>query len=144
VDVAIRFTVQSLCTAKIAKRPLAIIITPFARLRSEHRVERSHHPKRHIFTLLDVPVPLDDYQMAVTRDCEAGGYFLDRVIIVKVIGNKLWRFSSMDRPYKLEGFDKMSKEEIILTSARLAQSLADCFGIQESKIAAALSYVQLV
>lgn len=111
---------------------------------SKYRVERSHHPKRYIFTLVDVPVPIEDYKMAVAKDYEEGGYFLDRVIIVKVIGNKLWRFSSMDRPFILESFDKTSKEEVKLTPARLEQSLADCFGIPARKIAAALSYVKLV
>lgn len=105
-------------------------------------IERSHHPKRNIFTLLDRPIPLDEYKIAVERDYEATGYFLDRVIIVKVIGNRLWRFSSGERPYKLEAFDKTSKQEKQLEPESLSRLLAEQFGMSEAKIATALSYVE--
>ena len=106
-------------------------------------VERSHHPKRNIFTLLDTPIPLDGYRAAVERDYDENGLFLDRVIIVKVIGDRLWRFSSMDKPYKLEGFDKTTRQEITVSLEKLAPTLAGHFGLQEDKINAALSYFQL-
>lgn len=105
-------------------------------------VERSHHPKRNIFTLLDHPIPLPEYRAAVERDYEATGYFLDRVIIVKIIGNRLWRFSSGEKPYRLEGFDKVSKQEKQLEPESLPPVLAKQFGMSEAKIAAALSYVE--
>ena len=103
-------------------------------------IERSHHPKRNIYTLLDRPVPLDEYKAAVERDYEATGYFLDRVIIVKIINERLWRFNSLERPYKLEGFGKTSKEEIPLEPEGVSRSLAEKFGIAEAKVADALSY----
>ena len=113
---------------------------------SIHRyaVERSHHPKRKIFTLADVPIPIEEYREAVQRDYEETGYFLDRVIIVKVIGSRIWRFSSLDFPHKLEGFDKTSREEVLLETNRLAKPLAEFFGIDEDKIGLALSYLQVV
>jgi N-acetyltransferase len=112
----------------------------------KHRysIERSHHPKRKIFTLVDVPIPLEKYLDAVKRDYEATGYFLDRVIIVKVIGNSLWRFSSVDIPFKLEGFDKTSKQEILLETNSLAKSIAEQFEMDRAKIALALSYKHVV
>ena len=67
---------------------------------SRYAIERSHHPKRKIFTLVDVPIPLEEYRVAVQQDYEETGYFLDRVIIVKVIEGRLWRFSSVDTPHK--------------------------------------------
>jgi arylamine N-acetyltransferase len=111
---------------------------------SRYSIERSHHPKREIFTLVDVPIPLEEYRVAVQMDYEAAGYFLDRVIIVKIIEDRLWRFSSTDTPYKLEGFDKTSKQEVLLVPKKLARSLAEYFGIAEDKVASALSYKQVV
>lgn len=105
-------------------------------------IERSHHPKRNIFTLIDRPIPMAAYQAAVERDYEQTGYFLDRVILVKVIVDKLWRFSSAEKPYKLEAFDKTSKQEKLLAPERLSQLVAERFGIAEEVVAAALSYVE--
>jgi arylamine N-acetyltransferase len=109
-----------------------------------YSIERSHHPKRRIFTLVDVPVPLEEYRDAVQRDYEETGYFLDRVIIVKMIESRLWRFSSLDLPYKLEGFDKTSKQEVLLETTKLAKSLSERFGMDEDKIALALLYKQVI
>jgi arylamine N-acetyltransferase len=107
-----------------------------------YSIERSHHPKRKIFTLVDIPVPLEIYRAAVQNDYKETGYFLDRVIIVKIIEDRLWRFSSTDSPFKLEGFDKTSRQEIILAPDRLARSLAERFGMDEDKIVSALSYMR--
>ncbi len=104
-------------------------------------IERSHHPKRNIFTLLDTPVHLDAYRAAVERDYQAQGYFLDRVIIVKVVGDRLWRFSSIERPYCLEGFDKTSRREVNLLPDSLPEALAEQFGLRASKIAEAMALV---
>lgn len=111
---------------------------------SRYSIERSHHPKRRIFTLVDVPIPLEEYHGAVRRDYEETGYFLDRVIIVKIIEGRLWRFSSVDIPFKLEGFDKTSKQELMLEANKLAKSLSEYFGIGEDKIALALAYKQVI
>jgi arylamine N-acetyltransferase len=108
-----------------------------------YAIERSHHPKRRVFTLIDIPVPLENYYRAVRNDYEETGYFLDRVIIVKVIEGCLWRFSSADTPFRLEGFDKISRQERMLDRDALASSLAAHFGIDEDKIALALSYKQI-
>ena len=107
-------------------------------------IERSHHPKRNIFTLVDTPIPINKYKTAVERDYEPSGYFLERVVIVKVIGNRVWRFNSLERPFKLEGFDKMSKQEIFPIPGRLASILADHFDMSEGKITAALSHLHLI
>ena len=108
---------------------------------SRYLVERSHHPRRSIFTLLDIPIKMDAYKQAVENDYDKTGYFLDCVIILKVIGDKLWRFSSRDKPYKLEGFEKTNREEQILSPDDLSGPLASHFGISASKIAAAVSYL---
>jgi arylamine N-acetyltransferase len=107
-------------------------------------IERSRHPKPQIFTLVDEPVPFEEYRAATQRDYEETGYFLDRVIIVKVIGSRLWRFSSMDTPYKLEGFDQTSRQEVLLETDTLAKFLAEHFRMDEGKIALALAHMQVV
>lgn len=104
-----------------------------------YSIERSHHPKRKAFTLIDAPVPPEQYRQAVQADYEETGYFLDRVIILKVIGTRIWRFSSRDTPFKLEGFDKTSRREISLATNKLAQSLAGHFGMERDKIGLALA-----
>jgi arylamine N-acetyltransferase len=107
---------------------------------SKHRyaIERSHHPKRRAYTLVDLPIPIEEYRNAVQEDYGETGYFLDRVVIVKVIEDRLWCFSSEEVPFKIEGFDKRSKKEVILEKNTLAKSLSEHFGIDEDKIAAAL------
>ncbi len=104
-------------------------------------IERSHHPKRNIYTLLDRPIPLPAYKAAVRGDYGNTGLFLDRVILVKIIDDKLWRFNSTEKPYKLEAFDKKSRQEKLLAPERLSHLVAKQFGIAEELVAAALSYV---
>ena len=69
---------------------------------------------------------------------------LDRVVIVKVIEDRLWCFSSGDTPFKLEGFDKTSKQEVMLEKNTLAKSLSENFGIDKDKIALALLYKHVI
>ena len=111
---------------------------------SRYTIERSHHPKRKIFTWVDVPVRLEKYRDAIQRDYGAAGYFLDRVIIVKVIEDRLWRFSSLDTPFTLEGFDKTSRQEVLLENNGLAESLAEHFDMNRDKIELALSYKHVI
>lgn len=87
-------------------------------------------------------IPLAAYQAAVERDYEKTGYFLDQVILVKIIDNKLWRFSSAEKPYKLEAFDKTSKQEKLLAPERLSHLVAEQFGIAEEVVEAVLAYVE--
>jgi len=90
--------------------------------------------------LVDVAVPLEEYCHAVQKDYEETGYFLDQAVIVKVIEDRLWCFSSDDIPFKLEGFDKTGKQEVMLETNTLAQK----FGIDEDKIALALRYKHII
>lgn len=111
---------------------------------SRYSIERSHHPKREIFTLVDVPVPLEKYRDAVQGDYGEAGYFLDQVVIVKIIENRMWCFNSLDTPFKLEGFDKTSKREVLLETNRLAQSLSERFEMDKEKIEQALFFKQII
>lgn len=106
-----------------------------------YRVERSHHPHKYAFTLIDRPVDLSDYQAIVEKDYTDTGFFLRSVVMVKVIEDKVWRFFSDHRPYRLESFNKEDRTEIVLSPERLAGSLAQQFQMPEDKISAALSWI---
>jgi len=105
-------------------------------------VERSHHPHRYAFTLIDVPVSLSYYRAIVKDDYEETGHFLTSVVITKVIDGHTWRFFSDHRPYKLEVFSREGKKEIMLKTETMAHQLADVFQIPKNQIAMALSWIQ--
>jgi len=67
-------------------------------------IERDNHPKPYCFTLIDTPIPDDDYRDALTNDYREDGLFLDRVIVVRVVDEVIWRFSGDGKPYQLESF----------------------------------------
>src|SRR5690606_29352816 len=69
-------------------------------------IERTRHPKRYAFTLRNTPITDADYYAASTADYGDRGLFLDRVIVNKVVGERVWRFSSGERPYRLEAFSQ--------------------------------------
>lgn len=106
-----------------------------------YQVERSHHPQRYAFTLIDRPVELADYQAIVEKDYTDTGFFLTSVVMVKVIENKVWRFFSDHKPYRLESFNKWGRTEMNLAPERLAGSLAQHFQMPEDKISTAISWI---
>ncbi len=103
-----------------------------------YQVLRSRHPKRNIYTLLDTPVSEQDYRRVVEQDYGVAGLFLDRVIVVKIIGQRLWRFSSADVPYRLEWFGKEDRGEVPISPDQVASVLAERFQMDEGKIKEAL------
>jgi hypothetical protein len=105
-------------------------------------VERSHHPNRNAFTLIDVPIGLPAYHTVVENDYTDSGYFLKSVVMVKVIENKAYRFFSDHKPYRLETFSRAGKDESFLPSGLESRSLARIFQMPEDKIADALFYVK--
>lgn len=107
-----------------------------------YEVERSHHPRRRAFTLIDVPVGLEDYRAIVENDYLETGFFLTSVVITRVVGGKVWRFFSDRRPYMLESFNRAGKEEIPLAEDTLAQWLAGHFRMPAEDIDAALSHTR--
>lgn len=105
------------------------------------QVLRSRHPKPNIYTLLDEPIREPDYRMAIELDYGANGLFLERVIVVKIIGKRLWRFSSTDQPYRLEWFDKAGQGSVPVPPDQVASVLADQFQMDKAKIQKALEIV---
>jgi arylamine N-acetyltransferase len=105
-------------------------------------VERSNHPQRYVFTLIDVPVSLSDYLLIVENDYQKTGHFLNSVVMTKVINGKTWRFFSDHRPFKMEIFSRGEKTEIMLQPKSIAHDLAETFHMPTSQIARALSWIE--
>lgn len=129
-------------TAHTARRRTAFhtyLAQPFAPQR--YAIERTRHPKRNIYTLLDTPITLAAYRTALTQDYEPSGLFLDRVIITKIIGGVIWRFSSAEQPFALESFDTAGRKHVQPLSGQPAAALAAHFGMDAHVVAAALSIV---
>jgi len=110
--------------------------------KNKYEVERSHHPNRNAFTLIDNPISLQDYREIVKNDYKETGFFLSSVVMVRVMGDKTWRFFSDHRPYKLESFNRQGKYEILLSPEILTQTLSEIFHIPEDKIRAAILEIQ--
>jgi arylamine N-acetyltransferase len=105
-------------------------------------VERSHHSQKYAFTLIDIPVSLSEYGSILEKDYTQKGYFLNSVVMAKIIDDKFWRFFSDHQPYRMESFDRKGKREILLSPETFTQDLADKFQLPEDKILAALSGIQ--
>ena len=89
-------------------------------------IERTRHPKRYAFTLRDAPVADADYFAASSADYGERGLFLDRVIVTRVVGDRVFRFNSGERPYRLEAFTKTGqREDLALDAEGLATTLGD-------------------
>ncbi len=110
--------------------------------KDKYEVERSHHPDRNAFTLVDIPVRIPDYQRIMENDYKESGYFLTSVVMVKVIGDRSWQFVGKPKSYKLESFNRAGKMETPLESKSLPNTLAELFHMPKDRISAALSWVE--
>lgn len=109
---------------------------------NRYTVSRSPHARSYIFTLDDTPVDLHDYEDILENDYGSQGYFLDRVVINKMIGEIAWLFNSNTTPYKLEAFNHSGKHEIPINPENTAEFLADWYQLPQDKISTALSLVE--
>ena len=75
-------------------------------------------------------------------DYTEDGFFLKSLVIAKVIDNKVWRFFSGRKPYKLESFTWMGKSELLLSPETIIQSLANKFNFAEDKRLTAFRLIQ--
>ncbi|MCB0184055.1 MAG: arylamine N-acetyltransferase [Caldilineaceae bacterium] len=103
-----------------------------------YQIERTHHPKRYIYTLIDQPVPDAIYRAAMIQDYDEAGFFLDRLIITLVIDDKVWRFNGSEQPLRLEAFEREGKIEVLLPDLLLARRLATHFHMDRLTIQQAL------
>ncbi|RJP49658.1 MAG: hypothetical protein C4583_12055 [Anaerolineaceae bacterium] len=103
--------------------------------RGENRYEvmRAPHARPYIFTFNDAPISVENFEAAIEADYLSSGWFLNRVVINKMLGETAWLFNSDTRPYMLESFDHDGKHEIPLDPETLAESLAERFQIPAKK-----------
>lgn len=143
VDVGIPLHVPiRLETGAIAQRAgpwLNYSIIPQTDQRSE--IRREPHPKPYIFTLQNQPVDDASYRAAMVNDYGPAGFFLDQVIITRVVGPDVWRFSSADQPRRLEQFVDGRRIDHELGN-NAAHRLARHFGMQEELLDYALGLVE--
>ncbi|HEU5011450.1 MAG TPA: arylamine N-acetyltransferase [Roseiflexaceae bacterium] len=144
VDVGIPMHCAVPLTPQATTRRRSGFHTYIARPAGEQRyeIERTRHPARNIYTLLDQPVPVVAYETAVEQDYGPNGLFLDRVIMTKIIDNVIWRFNSAEQPYMLESFTMAGVKQATPLPDEPAAMLAAHFGMDETAIATALDVVQ--
>jgi arylamine N-acetyltransferase len=110
---------------------------------NRYQILRSRHPKPNIYTLLDRPVPDAEFRQVIERDYGESGLFLNRVIIVKVIGERLWRFSSDVHPYLIESFGRDDRQEEKIPARQAPHLLARRFQMNQHKIETAFKVLSL-
>jgi arylamine N-acetyltransferase len=101
-----------------------------------YQVERAPHPNPNCFTLFDRPIPDATYRAALTADYEPTGFFNDRVILTKAIGEEVWRFNGVNPP-RLESFVYGGRADHAL-EGDTADAVADRFGIDAEMVRTAL------
>ncbi len=106
-----------------------------------YEIERAPHPKPICFTLVDKPVDDASYRAATTADYHREtGLFLHEVIVNKVVGEQIWRFTN--REGKLEHFsDGLRGDDSIEGDA--ADAIARQFGITAAIVREAMTTVRL-
>lgn len=105
-------------------------------------IERDPHPRPYCFTLIDEPVDEPRYRDITTRDYGANGQFLDRIIINKVIDDRLWRFNRADQPYHLEMFVNGEREDTPIEDD-VPLAVARQFDMDEAVVRAAFRALDL-
>ena len=108
---------------------------------SRYDIERQPHPKRVAFTLIDRPVSEQAYRAALEADYQPDGYFLDRIVITKVLDDVIWRFYSNESPYHLQTFPDETRVDHPITGDA-AQAVAQHFGMDIHVVRAALAAVE--
>ena len=101
-----------------------------------YQVERAPHPSPNCFTLFDRPIPDATYRAALTADYEPTGFFNDRVILTKVIGDEIWRFDGFN-PHRMESFVYGGRTEHPI-EGDTAAAVAHRFGIDAETVRTAL------
>lgn len=103
-------------------------------------IERDRHPQSYIFSLVDEPVDEGSYRAAIAADYGPAGFFLDRVVINRVVDGHPWRFNSAEQPLHLEEFADGRRYDHAL-GGDPAASLAACFQMDENTLHLALQMV---
>lgn len=104
----------------------------------QYEVLRSPHPRPQCFLLLDRAVDLPRYQSRMEEDYQPEGYFLDAIIIHKVINNRIWRFNGRESLRQLETFSGKHEKKIVPITKPLAITLSETFKMDLATLKVAL------
>ncbi len=121
------------------------LVSPDSTGTAAHRyqVERAPHPRPIAYTLVDTPVPEDAYIQAVIADYDAGGLFLDHVVISKLVDGMMTRFSTYEKPYVLEVFvnGERTTKPLPSDASAAADEISACFGMPAQMLEKALQLI---
>jgi arylamine N-acetyltransferase len=106
-----------------------------------YALTRTQHPWPYAFTLVDKPVDDATYRAAVEADYGPNGYFLDRVVINKVINDQLWRYNSAEPPAQIQQFIGSERHDWPIDGSA-AERLAAHFDIDQDTVQAAFDALQ--
>lgn len=105
-----------------------------------YEISQYPHPKPYVFTLIDQPVTDAAYRAATTADYGADGLFLDKIIVNKIVDERMWRFNSTIIPTCFESFaDGVRFEEMIEGDVETAVSQQ--FGMDKTAVKTALKAI---
>lgn len=107
-----------------------------------YQIEQQPHPKPNAFTLIDRPVADDAYRAATTADYGPDGFFLDRIVINKVVAEQTWRFDSDEQPWQLNLFVDGVRTNVALNGDG-ATAVARHFGIDKTIVQTAFQTLNL-
>jgi len=104
----------------------------------QYEVLRHPHTRSQCFLFLDRAVALERYVARTHEDYEPDGYFLDAVIIHKVINNKIWRFNGRESLSQIETFSNKNEKQVISLSKPIASALSATFKMDVETVKIAL------
>ncbi len=107
-----------------------------------YQIEQHPHPNRNAFTLIDRPVTDEVYRAATTADYGPDGFFLDRIVINKVVAEETWRFNSGEEPWRLNRFVNGLRTDVAL-NGDVATAVAHHFAMDELIVQAAFQALSI-
>lgn len=108
--------------------------------RSQYQIERTPHPQLNAFTLIDKPIDAETYLAATTADYSENGLFLDKVVLNKVVNERLYRFNSEESKTQLEHFWQGEKF-VTQVDDDEGTAVAHHFGMDDSVLRKALRII---
>lgn len=105
-----------------------------------YEIERDNHPRPYCFTLVDQPVSDEDFRAAIAADYGSAGLYLDRVIIIRIIDDRIWRFYGQPCSMELSSFKNGICTKQALGSD-LVKTLSELFQMDSSMIEMALETI---
>jgi len=107
-----------------------------------YQVEQQPHPNPNAFTLIDAPIADAAYRAATTADYGPDGFFLDRIVVNKVVDGTLWRFNSTEKPWRLNRFQNGARVDVDIIGDA-ATAVARHFQMDEAVVQTAFAALQL-